>query len=113
MNIDSERQLQRALKNLGNKVTVVTLAGLAYLAIAGLYGVAISALWGWFVVPLGFPTIGMAHGVGLALFMHALIWTLPSLHQTKGCSDLTWFIMEFVRPVALYLLGWSVHGAKS
>lgn len=32
----------------------------------------LSALWGWFVVPLGVPGINMAHAMGLSLIVGAL-----------------------------------------
>lgn len=30
---------------------------------------SIATLWSWFIVPLGFPVIGMLHAYGLSLFV--------------------------------------------
>lgn len=38
----------------------------------------LSTLWGWFIVPLGFPVIGMVHAYGLSLVM---VW-LKSRNKT-------------------------------
>jgi hypothetical protein len=32
-------------------------------------GAVLAALWGWFIVPLGVQPIGIAHAVGLAVFI--------------------------------------------
>jgi hypothetical protein len=33
---------------------------------------AVSVLWGWFIVPLGLPAIGIAAAIGLSVTMSAL-----------------------------------------
>ncbi len=41
---------------------------LTFLVLALYYGLAVMLLWGWFVAPLGFPQIGIAHAYGIFLF---------------------------------------------
>jgi hypothetical protein len=36
-------------------------------------GVVLSILWGWFITPLGVPSIGIAQGIGISLIISTLI----------------------------------------
>jgi hypothetical protein len=40
-------------------------------------------LWGWFIVPLGAPHIGIAHAMGLALIV-GLLTARPDLEDHEG-----------------------------
>lgn len=52
-----------------------TLKGLCYLAVVVgflLSALVFSVLWGWFVVPLGVPSINVAHAMGIGLMLGVL-----------------------------------------
>lgn len=46
-------------------------------------GYLLSVLWGWFVVPLGVPSIGVAHAIGLALIA-GLLKGIRETSEEKG-----------------------------
>ncbi len=51
---------------------------IVYLILA--FGFVLSYLWGWFVVPLGVPSIGMMHAYGISLVM-SMVSFKPSIHK--------------------------------
>lgn len=66
-------------------------------------------MWGWFVVPLGVPAIGVVHALGLS----ALVGVLT--HDGKDSDDadsaLAAVITHLLRSGLWALLGWAVHAA--
>lgn len=68
-------------------MTVAALGSMAAILLlilwAGFWsGLTVSVLWGWFIVPLGAPAIGLWHAYGLAL-----IWSAFSGLGRKGRDD--------------------------
>lgn len=72
-------------------------------------GYVLSVLWRWFVVPLGVPTLGVAHAVGIATTVYLL---------RKGSKreeiDREYIIRatatSIVAPATALLIGWLAHG---
>ena len=71
-------------------------------------GIALQVLWGWFVVPLGIPDIGMAHALGIAgLVALATHQHGPEDNEgTSGERALRSFAFAFARPLVALLFGW-------
>lgn len=68
-------------------------------------GLALSILWGWFIVPLGLPPIGIAIAIGLSLTLSVLV---PA-NRSKG-EDITQEILAaFITPLIALCFGWVVH----
>lgn len=66
-------------------VVAITIGGFLYLIFIGvLTGIVFSSLWGWFVVPLGFPQISIPHAVGLTMIVSLLRW--DSVNKNKPDS---------------------------
>jgi len=47
-------------------------------------GFVTAELWGWFVVPLGVPAIGIAHALGLRLVVHVATFTYAEDKRGQG-----------------------------
>jgi hypothetical protein len=63
---------------------------------------AISVLWGWFLVPLGLPAIGIATAIGISAILSAL-------HQSrKSPGDEGWKSVgkAALKPWFLLAIGW-------
>lgn len=60
-------------------VALVPVAGLTHAVVA-------SVLWRWFVVPLGAPTIGVAHVYGLL----CIVWLLRAPRTSNPSEPATW-----------------------
>jgi hypothetical protein len=74
----------RRPKQNGSEVAAGCVAGIALSIPLGIYRAwVLMLLWGWYVVPLGAPDIGMAHAYGLSLI--ALLCTMtrePERNET-------------------------------
>lgn len=79
--------------------------GVAVLLIAiVLRGIAISIMWTWFVVPLGVPSIGVAHAIGFS----AIAAALTRDHPEDKRSTRQVLILAFAKPIALVAIGWII-----
>lgn len=89
---------------------IVVAALLVILAIAPvliIHGYVISIMWGWFVVPLGVPAIGIAHAIGLAGMLGALN-VAKSSDKVEGRA-MAWIMdMLLIRPAIILGIGWIV-----
>lgn len=76
-----------------------------------LSGFTVSTLWGWFVVPLGMQAIGVAHGVGLSVFISYFglngyqMWVKK---QTDKRSEIAKTAYAFSIPATSLFIGWVV-----
>lgn len=52
------------------------------------HGWLISILWAWFAVPLGAPTIGVAHAVGLSCLAGSFLYRLSRRDDTQAPDTL-------------------------
>ena len=66
-------------------------------------GFVASILWGWFVVPLGFPAISFIHAVGLVVL-------LKSLRVSDGCenNEQVTNMGDFYNALAMRGIGWPL-----
>ena len=98
------------------------------LIIAALFGVllslifllcaafVLSSFWGWFIAPLGFPTVSFFHALGLALVGKLIFYTCayrpiigPETPQPSG-TEITGAVMgAFLGFMLIYFLGFVVH----
>lgn len=63
---------------------------------------AISVLWGWFIVPLGLPAIGIASAVGISVTLSAM------RGRRKGPDDEGWKAIagSALQPWFCLAIGW-------
>jgi len=77
----------------------VLLLVLAYI----LYGAAFETLWGWFIVPLGAPDIGIVHAIGIVTLIGLLTHTDDSVKRDrKGTGPM---VSLLLRPVLCVIIG--------
>lgn len=70
-------------------------------------GYVVSVLWGWFIVPLGAPPVGIAHALGLMLMA-----SLPLLGLAKAKDEddaLFTIIKSWVISLLALGCGWLYH----
>lgn len=92
-------------------VGVVALSVLLTGLLAGvsiLRGWVLSVIWGWFMVPLGAPAIGIAAAIGVALIGHMVAgsWQ-PTREQTKEEKQADMFRI-FFNPLMTLGIAWVV-----
>ena len=72
-------------------------------------GLAVSILWGWFIVPLGAPQIGVAHAIGIS----ATMFFVKSGHVRRDNEDKKpWVTIAgfFIAPWVSVLVGYIAKG---
>ena len=81
--------------------------------------VALFFLWGWFVVPLGLPSIGIFHAWGLIFVAQALSFDSHQMVKVSEMPDeererytVKNAVMHFGGAVIVGLLGLGVHYAS-
>lgn len=88
-----------------NSLLLVTLSPLIYFYFVGSYGLAISLLWGWLILPsfpdIGLPVLTLAHGAAITAFSG--VFRRPSKGcEKKGGLDLA----AWVSPWLVIVFGW-------
>ncbi len=74
------------------------LASILILAILSAF--TISTLWGWFIVPFGLPSIGIAHAYGVALLAKLLTCDINTMRdKSEGIAD------SLIKGLVLNLVG--------
>jgi len=103
-------RVQRAFERHWSFAVLSNVLATARLALSGC---AVSLLWSWFVMPIGFPRIGILQSIGL-IFLAAIIARPPPTPQEKGQS----FTYECGHEIGLMgavgsilLAGWVVSKA--
>lgn len=83
---------------------------------AASFAMAISLylLWGWFVVPLGIPSIGMLHAWGLIYVAEAIKFDSTEMARVMKMDNPTDFAMEqsyahAMGAVTVGLTGFGIH----
>lgn len=69
-------------------------------------GFILQSLWGWFLVPLGLPPIGIANAIGVAMIVSYLTYSHLKKDSEDGASV---FIQPFVNMVIVWGVAWVVH----
>lgn len=84
-----------------------------------LNGYALSILWGWFMVPLHLPALGLAHAVGIATLIgtvthytntNDLAKTPEHLAKSGGQRLFEALSHLALRPLVALLIGWIAKG---
>lgn len=92
---------------------VLMLIGLIVTGVV-LRGWAISTLWGWFLVPIGAPAIGINTAIGIAviigLFTHHLVHDVVKIGDKRSAADLFSTVVSRTvgAPLMALLVGWIV-----
>ncbi len=83
--------------------------GALVLAAAGfvLVGAALASLWGWFLVPLGAPSINVAHAVGLYTTL-MLLARLSGLARETAPRRARGQATQIMQACGVTLTGWGV-----
>lgn len=66
-------------------------------------GWAISTLWGWFIVPLGVPAIGIASAIGIAITFSVLRYSHNKTDEGDKWERMARLVLT---PVIAVCLGW-------
>lgn len=61
----------------------------------------VSTLWLWFIVPLGAPTIGMAHAYGAALLLQYLTVRVSDKEEDVGAT----VVLQILKSLGALLVG--------
>lgn len=69
-------------------------------------GLTIMWMWGWYIVPLGLPAIGLFHAMGLDLLLSFMVTTKIE-NETKPFWE--HFISATVFAALTLLAGWIFH----
>jgi hypothetical protein len=67
--------------------------------------VVVQDLWGWFVVPLGVPAVGMVHALGLCLVGWIFSCGLDNIKEKQ--SQATWHRWAMLQVVVLIVWGYG------
>lgn len=72
-----------------------------------LAGLVVSCYWAWFIVPLGVPSIGYAHAVGIFCFVSVLTWKFIHSDLIERRCGIEWemFKASFGLKVAALIVG--------
>ena len=73
---------------------------------------AVSALWAWFVVPLGVPQIGMAHALGLVMllqFTRSVRYSTKEQREAFAAEPFLRVTTDLGLAPAVVGIGWCVH----
>lgn len=71
-------------------------------------GLVLSIMWGWFIVPLGAPEIGVALAIGIAGTIGMITHKMDGGEKPEGQATKE-MVMLFTVPLILLGLGWIVH----
>ncbi|MDD3481024.1 MAG: hypothetical protein PHW75_02250 [Patescibacteria group bacterium] len=90
-------------------VIAVVLGIIALLGLSAIVdGFVLSILWGWFLVPLGAPSITIPIAIGIALIAGMLVDT-STLARKKGEEAFSAILTGiFLRPIFALFVGWIV-----
>lgn len=84
---------------------------------------AVSYMWGWFMVPFGFMDIGFAHSIGMILFLELLMFRIPSrsslltgidkeeaMDESEKLRAEGWWVFLYLLSVSIgWFGGWICH----
>jgi len=90
----NEKDLNDNMKDLKDSLLVMAL-GIPFQAYVT------STIWGWFMVPLGVPAIGLWHAAGLGILVHVI----RGKGGQKPPKDKIWTIFWRYVPFTLFMWG--------
>lgn len=62
----------------------------------------LAKLWAWFLVPLGVPAVGMAHGYGIWVLL-GFLWTRPA--DLRAATDAELLAKAYAAPLIALAMG--------
>jgi hypothetical protein len=95
-----------------NTIENLVVGVLGFLLIASailLNGAVLSQLWGWFIVPLGVPVVGIVQASGLVLAARLVVFQDCANDKDEDHPRISWFVKTFVTPLAFLFAGWLIH----
>lgn len=96
---------------------IVSFIGISLLAAGGfvIKGWVLSAVWQWFVVPIGLPVIGIAHAIGISLtysaihgISHAELYAIRQMKDKESTAS-RMLTSSYVAPMIVYAFAWIAH----
>jgi hypothetical protein len=85
-------------------IALVGIGVVGLMTILAIYGgVVFWLMWGWFMVPLGLPQIGIAWAIGLSTIVVLVTPTVPNAPQGERTEHLT---NVLGKPAFALLIGW-------
>lgn len=89
------------------------LSALAMMPVGALFaGFVITRLWGWFLVPMGFPMVTIWQAIGIDLLVTFMATPAPKEGDKFGSPAYCW-TMVLVRPAIILGLGWCAFALGS
>lgn len=74
-----------------------------------IHGLVLSKMWGWFIAPLGLPTIGLLQGAGIACIIDLATLSLKRDDSQKGKSAWIQVGVLFLAPLVELGIGYLIH----
>ena len=101
--VNEKNTSQIGLETFGAGILIV-----GYLVITfAIKALAVSVLWGWFLVPFGLPVIGKLHALGICMLYSAVhIRPYPTFPQGK--NQVAEIIAPILAPLWCIGVGWIV-----
>ena len=91
-------------------IGILLLILLTIAAGTALNGFVIQVMWGWFLIPLGLPVLGLANAMGLGLLIRYLTWQkIPSKEKTSNKELMDNILTAVFYPLLVLGLGFVVH----
>ena len=86
----------------------------AYIALCAaipLWSWVFAVLWAWFVVPLGFCPIGMAHAFGLSSVASMLLYWIPKIddEEETRLQNVIRVVRAWLTPIVALGFGFAAH----
>jgi len=74
-------------------------------------GLVLSVMWGWFLVPLGLPPIGLAMAIGIGAIVSLV--TSTHVHKSRKGEEIDELVESLINAVLklviLLVVGWIAH----
>ena len=72
-------------------------------------GWVVMLLWGWFIVPLGMPEVGLALALGISVLVSAITPVNYHLMEKEGRSSFYKIVFNLIMNAVLLGFGFIVH----
>ena len=105
--VDEKSTMEKAADITG-RLSLIAWTTIGALASAIFYGMAISAYWGWFVVPLHVLQISIPQGIGLSA-MVSLVTTAPPYLKDLKEKRVNAILFSIFFSLVMLAFGFIVH----
>ncbi len=79
------------------------------LVLAAWKAFVLSVVWGWFVVPLGAPAIGVLHAYGLMLMLSLVTYSIDRHKKLEEIATSEKLVFGFVHPAVALAISGAVY----